>query len=129
MRSEEVNLAPFTGAECTLIKLGPYNINLIFDGVGVVSMKCPYELRSASGQLLEARDASKNEKDGSRLGALLAVKVASFAFSEPAGLSRVSDRFVLGFENGLTLAVIESTDSVESAIIHYERAQPKIQVI
>jgi hypothetical protein len=130
MRSEEVNLSPLVGAVCTYVGLGSSSISLCFDRVGTVRMECPYELRSGSGELLESRDASANEKEGSRLGTLLMLKVASFEFSAPSpGLCPTSDRFVLRFENGCTLAVIESDHNIESAVIEYESAQPRLQVI
>src|SRR3954453_21323201 len=120
MRASEVNLSPLVGAECTHLTFAPNSIWLIFDEVGNIRMECPYELRSATGELVESRDASANEKDGSRLGALLMAKVASFEFSPPLpGLSQVSDRFILRFENGLALSVIESDDNIESALIEY----------
>lgn len=109
---EDLPLQRFVGEDLNQICLGQYQIQFHFSGTGSISVEGQWELRDASGELLD-RDQEHPERDCYRIHKIIDLPVTRFTIDAPRS-------FTLFFDGGYALTVFDDTPQYESFSVHLD---------
>jgi len=102
----DLDLSMFIGATLIQIAIGEYQVNFCFDGYRLVSVEGFWQVKNATGQILDS-ELKNSERDCYRVHRLLGRRVTGFQVHAPTSV-------VLQFDEGYTLEVVDSSTQYES---------------
>jgi len=102
----DLPLQPFVGHELNQICLGRFQLQLHWAGVGSIAVEGRWELRDASGLVIDAEQDYQG-RDVYRIHRIIDLKTTGFEVDPPR-------TFSLLFESGFRLTVFDDTDQYES---------------
>jgi hypothetical protein len=105
-----LDLRPLHGDHLTQICLGPYDIQFKFGAGGTISVWGQWEVRDATGTLLDQAVATSASRDCYRVHGLLLATVVTSRIDPPRSFS-------LLFDNGMTLSIIDDSQQYECCSI------------
>ena len=108
----DLPILAFVGHEANQICLGRFQVQVHFSGVGSIQMEGRWELRDATGALVDAREEHK-DKDSYRIHRIMDVPVVGVRVDPPRS-------FTLQFGNDLSLTVFDDSEQYESFAIHLD---------
>jgi hypothetical protein len=105
-----LDLRPFHGDHLTRVCLGPHDIQFKFGAGGTIAVWGHWELRDATGTLLDQAVATSASRDCYRVHGLLLATVVTSRIDPPRSFS-------LLFDNGLALSVFDDSGQYECCSI------------
>jgi hypothetical protein len=102
-----LDLQPLHGACLEQLRLGQYQLQLWFSRGPTISVEGGWLLKDADGKVICESDRSHYAEKGSRLHVLLGATVTFSRVDPPVS-------FTLGFDNGMSLTILDDSDQYES---------------
>jgi hypothetical protein len=102
-----LDLQPLNGACLEQLRLGQYQLQLWFSRDQCIYVEGGWRLCDSSGKMICESDLSLYAERGSRLHVLIGATVTSARVDPPVS-------FTLGFDNGLSLTVLDDSEQYES---------------